>query len=286
MEGDVKPDDSKFMGVISVTDNYDKANFSADDITVVWEDGAVKDGKLQAGDWTITFLVSDTAGNTASYTITASVAVSDKITVKFNVDGVTTSTIYNKGALIEQPATPTKASDVGQDYIFDGWYLGDKKWNFANDCTFENIELVAVFVSEYKEYTVTIASEGLENGYTYTLNMRWGSTLDLGILARDGYSFMLTEGGKRINKITVDGDMQIQAVYTKNAEGGNGEDSGSSDDSSSDTTDSSSDNSSTSSEKSGCKGNIDATLMTLGLAFVASAFVCVKSSTKVGKEDE
>jgi len=283
VEGDAKPDDAKFMGVISVTDNYDKANFSAGDITVVWEDGAVQDGKLQAGDWTITFLVSDRAGNTASYSVMASVAVSDKITVIFNTDGVTSSAVYTKGALINQPADPEKSSDAEKNYFFDGWYLGDKKWDFANDCTFENIELVAVFAIEYKEYTVSITSEGLDKGYTYTLKMRLGSTLDSSILAREGYTFILTEDGKKINNIKVDGDMQIQAVYTKNTEEDSGTDSAPGD---SDSSNDSSDTSSNTSEKSGCKGSIDTTLITLGLAFVASAFVFVKSSTKVGKEDE
>lgn len=284
MEGDAKPDDSMFMGVISVTDNYDKANFTADDISVVWETGAVKDGKLQAGDWAVTFFVSDNAGNTTSYTITASVAVSNKITITFNANGVTNSIVYTKGELIEQPADPTKAGDAEKNYIFDGWYLGDKKWDFANDCTFENIELVAVFAKEYKEYTVTVTSEGLKTEYTYTLQMRLGSTIDDSIFARAGYSFVLTEDGEEIRNITVDGDMQIKAVYTKNAEEDSSSDSAPTDSDSS--SDSSNVSSNSSSEKSGCKGSIDTTLIALVLAFVGSAFVFVKSSTKVGKEDE
>ena len=288
--GEAQPDKAVFMRVLSVTDNYDKSNFTADDVTVTWQEGAVVDGKLQKGEWTITFAVSDNAGNTAYYTVYALVTNPSEVTVGFNVNGDVTYAINAKGGLIAEPTAPVKAGDETVSYVFDGWYYGDKKWDFANDYALEDVELVAVFTAEYKEYAVTIVSEGLESNYTYALQLRYGSALDVSVFERDGYSYKLMVGDEEISSITVSGDMEIKVVYTadpvipnpgdSSSDSSTDSSSGGSSDSSS--TSSSGSGSGSSSSKGGCVGSISGAAMGLSLA-LASAVIFAK---KGGKENE
>ena len=57
------------------------------------------------------------------------------------------------GAKIEEPAVPVKASTAYADYIFDGWYCGDEKWNFETDVVSElTMTLTAKWITvEYTE---------------------------------------------------------------------------------------------------------------------------------------
>ncbi|MBP5466341.1 MAG: hypothetical protein J6Y43_02095, partial [Clostridia bacterium] len=260
--GEDKPSDFVFTKVLSATDNYDKVNFSADDFTVEWQDGAIKDGKLVAGEWTITISVSDNAGNTAYFTITVLVVKPDEITVAFNVDSEVIYSASVKGALIEMPADPIKEGDKNVNYIFDGWYFGEKKWDFVNDYAFNDIELKAVFTTEYKEYTVVIASEGLADNYTYTLKLRFGSTLDENLLKRNGYSYtLLTDGTEREN-ITVNGDMQVSVKYTP-------------------------DKVDPAPKKSGCGGSVNGSFVGIVMTMTVLAFISVKKlSAKGGKDHD
>ena len=205
--------------------------------------------------------------------------------------GINSYQIHTKGELLTKPADPTKEGDEAVNYIFDGWYLGDKKWDFANDYAFEDITLVAVFTVEYKEYTVTVVSDGLENAYTYTFQLRYGSTLDVSILARDGYTYKLVKDGEEIDEVVVDGELQITVVYTAktitpgpddSSSGDSSSDSSNSGDSSSDDTSSSESSSTSSSKKSGCSGSVGGGFIGLALA-LASVVVLVR---KGGKENE
>ncbi len=264
--GETKPSNEMFLQVLSATDNKDKADFNEDSFTVTWANGALQDGKLVAGEWTVTFIVHDKAGNSTSLTVPVIVKEATKIKVSFDMDGEVTVVDATTGALLEQPTPPTKAKDDYASYVFDGWYFGDKKWDFANDYAFTDMLLTAVFTQVYNEYTITIVSEGLASNYTYTLKLHFGGTLDESVLAREGYTYKLTQDGTEIDGVTVSGDMQIKVVYTATA------------------TDSGSGSSDT--EKSGCGSVVCGSVMGLVSLLTASAFVCSKkSSTKGGKEN-
>jgi hypothetical protein len=187
--------------------------------------------------------------------------------VEGNVDYVSTT----KGALLEKPVEPTKASDESANYIFDGWYVGNKKWDFANDLAFDGVELVAVFKAEYKKYTVIIVGEGLTSAYTYTFTLRFGSMLDLNVLNRDGYTYKLMKDGEEINDITVNGDMQIKVVYTfeevKPSPDVPAPDG-------------------TVPQEGGCSGSMNGTFMTLLMTLAIASVMCIrKLSIRGGKED-
>lgn len=216
--GDDKPSDLIFRRVLSATDNYDKGSLTADDFTIEWQEGAIKEGRLEVGEWLVTFSISDSAGNISHYTTKVLVTNPTEIVVTYIAEGKVEYVTTIKGKLITKPLDPSKEGDENVDYIFDGWYLGEKKWDFANDYTFEDISLTAVFKTENKEYIVALTSEGLENNYTYNFKLRLGSTLDESILKREGYTYKVIKDGTEIDKITVDGNLQIKVVYTKDEE--------------------------------------------------------------------
>ena len=94
-----------------------------------------------------------------------------RYTVSFDTAGAeeTIPLIYvDEGGYIIKPQDPTKANSR-----FDGWYVGDKKWNFAEDKVTSNIILTAKW-QPIPTYTVKFDSNDgtpvaeqhvLENGY-------------------------------------------------------------------------------------------------------------------------
>ena len=58
-----------------------------------------------------------------------------------------------KGGLIQEPRTPVKTSGTANRVIvFDGWYYGDKKWDFAADKVESDVTLKARWkIIEYSE---------------------------------------------------------------------------------------------------------------------------------------
>ena len=286
--GEEKPEDSAFLMVLSATDDYDKASLTDEDFVIVWQDGALVDGKLTAGEWTVRISISDTAGNVASILVQVLVFNPDEVAVSFNVNGEITYGLAAKGGLLEKPADPTKHGNESTSYVFDGWYVGNRKWDFANDYVLEDMELMAVFKAENREYTVTIESEGLEKDYTYVLKLHYGSTLDESIFAHGGYSYILTSNGKEIDKVTVNGDMQITVVYTpeNNTPGDNtSNNSSESETSEPNTSEPETSDPDTSEKKSGCFGSINGVCAVVAMVIVASMALFVKNS-RGGKENE
>ncbi len=302
--GEEKPNDAAFLMVLSAMDNYDKASLTDSDFVIAWQDGAVVDGKLVAGEWTVTISVSDTAGNEARIYVQVLVFNPNEVEVEFHANDEVTYAIAVKGGLIEKPADPTKHGDESIRYVFDGWYVGDKKWDFANDYAFENVQLTAVFKAEYKEYTVTIVSEGLEKDYSYVLKLHLDSTIDQSIFARDGYSYILTCGGEVIDNVTVSGDMQITVVYTPDDEpdlptsepdeptsepdeptSEPDEPTSEPDEPTSEPDEPTSEPETSEEKKSGCFGSVNGAFVALAMAAAASAVIFVKTS-KGGKEND
>ncbi len=79
----------------------------------------------------------------------------ERYNVTFDSDGgssVETQQVV-KGGLIQEPKTPVKASGAANRVIvFDGWYYGDKKWNFATDKVESDVTLKARWkIIEYSE---------------------------------------------------------------------------------------------------------------------------------------
>lgn len=79
----------------------------------------------------------------------------ERCTVTFDSDGGSAVAAQQvvKGGFVQEPKAPAKASGSASTVIvFDGWYYGDKKWNFATDKVTSDITLKAKWkVIEYSE---------------------------------------------------------------------------------------------------------------------------------------
>ena len=164
-QGEEKPTDYLFVSSLYVSDNVDFDGISYETAVVEWQEGAVVDGKLQKGEWTVTISISDSSNNIARMTVLAVVSNDMEFMVYF---GDAEGQVYNKGDLIERPTDPIKEEDEYGTYVFDGWYFNDRKWDFANDIVLEDVYLEARFINvKSKQFTITLVSEGLENNYQY-----------------------------------------------------------------------------------------------------------------------
>ena len=123
-----------------------------------------------------------------------------------------------EGGKIEKPATdPTKQSTVEFDYIFDGWYNGETKWDFENDTVTGNIELVAKFTESKRNYTVTFVVTGNEAVAFAPVSVEYGTSYDLSNLL-DGvdvsaYYYTVTVNGEAVTSVEVLGDVTVDVAF-------------------------------------------------------------------------
>ena len=64
---------------------------------------------------------------------------------------------YEYGEKLTAPAAPEKAATA--QYVFKGWYVGDKKWNFDVDTVTETTDLVAKYDEQVNSYTVVVGDK-------------------------------------------------------------------------------------------------------------------------------
>ncbi len=204
---EVVPSDETFLRAVSAMDAKDGV-IASENISVLWQDGAVVDGKLQEGTWTVVISASDTSGNKANYAIIVVVEDENKVVVTF--DGVASETIYHIGDLLVEPETPVKENSQ-----FIGWYVGDVKWDFVNDVVTGDIALTAKFVETNATYTIVITSEGLASNYTYTFELAYGATVENALFAREGFTYKVFAGEVEVETITVEGAANYTVVYTE-----------------------------------------------------------------------
>ena len=285
--GEEKPDDTLFIGSLYASDNVDFDGISYETATVEWQNGAIVDGKLQKGEWTVTISISDSSNNIARMTVLAVVSNDMQFMVYF---GDAEGQVYNKGDLIERPTDPIKEEDEYGTYVFDGWYFNDRKWDFANDIVLEDVYLEARFINvKSKQFTITLVSEGLENNYQYDFKFNYTeeniiSNIKLIIEEVEGYEYKLYNGSTLIDSITVEKDMTIRVVYTEIVNQPNEPDTPNG----SDAPDNSSNNEGNKDaddSKSGCFGTVNTNVALILIAF-AGMVVLKGLLRKGGKENE
>ena len=207
MEGDPV---YNFAGVINPTDLYDD-NVSYANLSFEYEEGAVTNGKYNAGVWTLTI------------TLTVDGYESVTMTVIINVHGTTSiAKIYYDdadpvevpvGSLLVPPTNPATYTDGDYDYVFDGWYFEGAKWDFEHDVVQGDMHLVSHFKQVPHRYVVTVTFEGIDRSQeTYTLAK--GTALPFNVFELDGATFEVYQGGNKITSLVVQGDVSITVKYT------------------------------------------------------------------------
>jgi uncharacterized repeat protein (TIGR02543 family) len=107
-------------------------------------------------------------------------------TVTFDTDGGSTApaqlTEVTLGSTINEPAEVVK-----EGYLFEGWYAGDRKWDFATDKVTDNMTLKARWVIDPSK---TMAfTTNLESAKTVSE----GDQVDLTVVAEGGVDSMVWE---------------------------------------------------------------------------------------------
>ena len=118
------------------------------------------------------------------------------------------------GSKLTRPADPTKDMTADKVYTFDGWYVGDTKWDFDADTVKGDVTLVAKFTETARKYTVTITFVGLEKDEV-VLQVEYNGTVDFSAYAEDGYNMTVKNGENEIGELTVTGDANITVTYAK-----------------------------------------------------------------------
>ena len=185
--------------------------------TYVWDEGAITDGKMNAGVWLCVITATDANGNFVTANVRVTVKGEPKYTVTFNGAN---EVVYAYGEKIEKPTDPTKKATEKYHYVFEGWYNGDEKWDFENDVVTADVALVAKFTQcdVYYEVSVSIAGE------TQTIYVTYGAQVDLSVFNKDGYVKQVKQNGEVITSLIVTENTAIEVTYTaeSNAQGGCG----------------------------------------------------------------
>ena len=147
---------------------------------------------------------------------TATAAYSDVCVVKF--DGVETTESYVVGDKIKKPSDPTKASTAEYDYIFDGWYTVNGKWDFDNDTLSGNVELESQFKQVKRSYMIRFNVSGKDGVTIPDMKVEYGKTVEL-VNALEGieigeYTYVFKIDGKEVTSVTVNGDVNVEVVFT------------------------------------------------------------------------
>ncbi|MBQ8429711.1 MAG: InlB B-repeat-containing protein [Clostridia bacterium] len=123
-----------------------------------------------------------------------------------------------EGGKMEKPADPTKESTAEFDYIFDGWYNGDVKWDFENDTVTSDLELTAKYTEAKRNYTITFNVTG-NNAVTFeSVTVEYGTTYDLSTLLNGvdvtAYTYTITVDGVAVTSVNVLSNVTVDVAFT------------------------------------------------------------------------
>ena len=134
------------------------------------------------------------------------------------------------GEKLEQPADPTKDSTAEYDYLFEGWYNGDEKWDFAKDTVTGALNLIAKYKETKRKYTISFNVTGNDKLSLGTVEVEYGQVFDLPKILEgldiSGYTYSFSVGGfekinfKVIENVTV--DVSFRELVEDAREKGNG----------------------------------------------------------------
>ena len=199
--------------MVAITDNVDE---SITQYTVELEEGAVLNGKLQVGTWTVTVRASDTAENEGSATIQITVADTTKPVITLNNES--TQTQYDEG---EEPAIVATAQDsydgeVEVELVIPEGALQDGKlvageWTItlmATDSAGNAADPVTVTITA-ADKTAPVITLGGETEYEVGTAYTAGSALGLTVEVNDNLDGEITQFTVELEEGTVlDGKLQ------------------------------------------------------------------------------
>jgi hypothetical protein len=173
-------------------------------------------------DATYSFLFWSIDGNTAydfATPITEDITLTAVYTTKtvYIVKTGDATQMVVDGEKAVKPADPTKESTDEFDFVFEGWYNGETKWDFENDVVTENIELVAKYTEVKRKYTISFNVTGNEAVSLEAVEVEYGTVYDLSNLL-DGvdvadYKYTITVNGEAVTSVTVLSNVTVVVTF-------------------------------------------------------------------------
>ena len=198
-----------FANVVNAFDLYDES-VGVTNIVYEYEDGAVSDGKYNAGTWTLTIKLIVDGHEIISKTITINVHGNTSLATIYYDDGEPIKVPV--GSKLNPPINPNTYREGEYDYVFDGWYFEGAKWDFENDIVQGDMHLYSRFKPVSPHYIVTAIFEGIERLST-TYSLTKGSVLPFEVFELEGASFEVFLNGNKITSLVVQDDITILVKY-------------------------------------------------------------------------
>ena len=217
--------------------------------------------------------------------VTVDVAFVARVYYTVTIDGVEQT--VEEGSLLAMPETePTKESTKEFDYIFDGWYNGETKWDFENDTVTSDLELVAKYTEAKRKYTVSFTVTGNDDIKLDSVEVEYGEVYDLTKLldGKDvsGYRYSISVNGVEKSSVKVIGDTEVTVEFTKIAGGDTDNDNETDKDSETDSEANTDSESGKTNPLMGCMGSIGSAT---GVMISVLALGVAKVMKKKEKED-
>lgn len=199
-EGDDVPDFN-----FSISDDID----DEEDLTIelIWDEGAITDNKMNAGEWYCLITVTDLNGNVTEKVVYLMVKGQEKFRITF--DGKNAQE-YSYGEKIQRIDNPVKEGTHRYYYEFIGWYYGDTLWDFDNDVVMADINLLPKFYQREVLYEITFSGD-----INAKVLATYGSQIDLRVFRKDGYDTIVKVEGEKVSQIIVKGDVSAEVSYIK-----------------------------------------------------------------------
>ena len=149
---------------------------------------------------------------TVTSDVTVDVTFKAKVYYTVTINGVEYQ--IEVGEKLQQPEDPTKESTAEFDYIFDGWYNGEEKWDFAKDTVNGALNLIAKYKETKRKYTISFNVLGNDSISLGSVEVEYGQVFDLSKVLEGvdvaGYTYSFSIGGlekisfKVVEDVTVD----------------------------------------------------------------------------------
>lgn len=136
----------------------------------------------------------------------------EEFTVSFKVkENIFSTQTVEDGSKLTAPETP-----VLENYIFDGWYVGDEKWSFIGFTVTQDIELVAIFTPV--EYTISYDLVGGVNNVNNPTTINVENSITLLNPTKEGHTFDgWKNNGSYVTEVTFQNYTSLVAEWTINS---------------------------------------------------------------------
>ena len=179
-------------------------------VETFYEDGAVTDGRYNAGNWTLTIVLTVEGYEPITKVINIRVHGKESIAKIYYDDGDPIEVPI--GVKLTPPANPNTYREGDYDYVFDGWYFEGAKWDFENDVVQGDMHLYSRFKQTTAHYIVTVNFEGVVKPST-TYSIVRGGNLPFDLFELEGTTFEVYNGDTQITSLVVNDDVTITVKY-------------------------------------------------------------------------